>query len=57
MGMRPRFQQVELAFAAATGQVVAARLQQHLARLAERHGGVGAIDFFFDDNILAGQPL
>jgi hypothetical protein len=45
MRMCPRFQQVELAFAAAARQVVAARLQQHLARVAERHGGVGAIDF------------
>ncbi|MCY1240146.1 hypothetical protein D9M72_529800 [compost metagenome] len=51
----PVLEQVELPLARAAGQVVAARLQQQLARRGERHGRVGAIEFFLDDHVLAVQ--
>ena len=51
----PLLEQVELPFAAAARQVVAARLQQQVGRAAERQAGVGAVELFLDDDVAAGQ--
>ncbi|MOA24625.1 hypothetical protein D3C78_1453120 [compost metagenome] len=51
----PGFYEIELPFAAAAHQVVAARLQQQFARRAEADAGVRTVQFFFDDQVQAGQ--
>src|SRR5256885_11220615 len=60
MGLGPLLEEVELALAPAgplAVQVVAARLQQQLAVAGKAQRGVGAVEFFLDDDVPAGQPL
>ena len=40
-----------MSFAAATGQIVPAALQQQPATLVEADGAIGTIKFFFDDQV------
>lgn len=55
VGLGPGLDEVELAFAPAAHQVVAARLQQQVARGAETDAGVGAIEFLLHHQAQAAQ--
>ncbi|MCY1240693.1 hypothetical protein D3C85_1442310 [compost metagenome] len=55
MGGGPVLEQVELPLARTACEVVAARLQQQFTGRSERHGRIGAIEFFLDDHMQALQ--
>ena len=51
----PQLQQIELALAATTGQVVPTRLQQQLCSAAEGDAHIGTVDFFFKHGVATNQ--
>ncbi|MNH07026.1 hypothetical protein D3C79_664060 [compost metagenome] len=52
---RPLLELAELALAAATGQVMATRLQQQLAGGGKTDRGIGAVELFLDHQVLTVQ--